>query len=709
MLRDAHWTAVRDRVEYSLGRQAYTLGESAVAVEHFLRLLLREDTAAAGSQGMVLEDLALAYEQLEAHPDQMESAKDKLRLPTPVFDITKTRLVLPAEGSNASGDWEALDSLALTHWDRKGKKPESVLRNPKRIVAAVGETLHVELLASNPLNAPVLLADLTLQVEGDADVELSEVSLEPYETRYVELAVTPKASGPITIKSASFLFHGFLPVLESLERRGRRLHATKAQRLTPTYAKDTSLTLHAETAAPRLAADLIGVPSSVYAGEIIAAELHLRNSGTLPVEDVQLVSNHYGVLTLSNTQQSESPSTTSNIISANKPISLHSKAIPPGETAVVPVTFMAVVPGKLELLGLAVYSTPDGITASTRLAQSVEVKSALSIHVDVEAARKGYFVALDITSLADAPLDISSLRSISLAYDTRTSFTNATLYPNQSVRVVLRVAASDRDIDLRQERVVANLERLLQGDTEHLTPVEPKVVDLPATEPYVVSRRAHRLSFAHRNFPNLSTAVIQQLFPLFDPLDLDVMFEWTSGTRRGIATTHSIRPAPDFSLVEALRVDDTPAKRTMYEETGRLRRALAEHILEGPFATEDDPIAVLTSVPAAQSGRVSVNDGLLPFTIEVQNRSPILHARWILRLPPPKAGHSTLFTGELSHRGTLAPGESTKIQTAVWAQPGLISLSGWEVERETGDIVEGEWRPRESWVSGGAGPVVEVV
>jgi hypothetical protein len=48
-------------IEYSLGRQAYTLGESDVAVEHFLRLL-RKDESALGSQGMVLEDLALAYE-----------------------------------------------------------------------------------------------------------------------------------------------------------------------------------------------------------------------------------------------------------------------------------------------------------------------------------------------------------------------------------------------------------------------------------------------------------------------------------------------------------------------------------------------------------------------------------------------------------------------------------------------------------------------
>ena len=61
MYRSTPWTAAQDRIEYSLGRQAYTLGESDVAVEHFLRLLRKEDTGVAGSQNMILEDMALAY------------------------------------------------------------------------------------------------------------------------------------------------------------------------------------------------------------------------------------------------------------------------------------------------------------------------------------------------------------------------------------------------------------------------------------------------------------------------------------------------------------------------------------------------------------------------------------------------------------------------------------------------------------------------
>lgn len=62
LYRSTPWTAAQDRIEYSLGRQAYTIGESDVAVEHFLRILRKEDTSMPGSQGGILEDLSLAYE-----------------------------------------------------------------------------------------------------------------------------------------------------------------------------------------------------------------------------------------------------------------------------------------------------------------------------------------------------------------------------------------------------------------------------------------------------------------------------------------------------------------------------------------------------------------------------------------------------------------------------------------------------------------------
>jgi hypothetical protein len=307
-MRDAPWTAVRDRIEYSLGRQAYTLGESAGAVEHFLKLMQRDDTSQPGLQTMVLDSLALAYEQLASRPDELKAATKagRIKLPQPVFDNTKTRIVLPAEpesSSSAGGrsaKWAALDAQALAHWDRKGKKPLSVLPDRKRIVAAVGETLHAELVATNPLNTPLVLSDITVTVDGsEVEVDtLEQVELEEYETRTISVGITPKAAGSFVVSAASFGFHRFLPITQTLERRGKRVHATKAQRLTPTYAKDTTLTVNAVQGAPRVVVQLRCVPDHLYEGEVVDAEISLHNAGKADVEMVQAVCSHYGVLSL---------------------------------------------------------------------------------------------------------------------------------------------------------------------------------------------------------------------------------------------------------------------------------------------------------------------------------------------------------------------------------------------------------------------------
>lgn len=63
--RPTPWAATKDRIEYSLGRQAYASGEMAGAVKHFLSLLGRDDTGIPGSQGMPLQDMGLAYEVSE--------------------------------------------------------------------------------------------------------------------------------------------------------------------------------------------------------------------------------------------------------------------------------------------------------------------------------------------------------------------------------------------------------------------------------------------------------------------------------------------------------------------------------------------------------------------------------------------------------------------------------------------------------------------
>lgn len=96
---------------------------------------------------------------------------------------------------------------------------------------------------------------------------------------------------------------------------------------------------------------------------------------------------------------------------------------------------------------------------------------------------------------------------------------------------------------------------------------------------------------------------------------------------------------------------------------------------------------------------------MVPVSLQIHNLSPLISARYILRLP----SHSTpqsrdnpyasaRHVGTLEHRGTLQPGETRSIASSIWIEePALVELS-WEIDVETGDLVkEGEWKVRKSW------------
>lgn len=85
-------------------------------------------------------DIKLMAQQLVAHPELLASSKAKLQLPTPIFDVKASKIVLPsthASGSGTTERWAKLEQHALHSWDRKGKRPASLLPDQRKIVASV--------------------------------------------------------------------------------------------------------------------------------------------------------------------------------------------------------------------------------------------------------------------------------------------------------------------------------------------------------------------------------------------------------------------------------------------------------------------------------------------------------------------------------------------------------------------------------------------
>jgi hypothetical protein len=153
----------------------------------------------------------------------------------------------------------------------------------------------------------------------------------------------------------------------------------------------------------------------------------------------------------------------------------------------------------------------------------------------------------------------------------------------------------------------------------------------------------------------MTTEQIERIFPLFDPLDLDIAVRYSilSSTvpdevgapihRSGTAFIHGLRPAASFSLVEPLREQvarelesGNKSTRTMYEETGRIRRIMVDSILDGVLAKEDDPVILTWAKSPRSTTQDEHNDesGMEVVQVRIRNTSSASAVRWVLRLSP---------------------------------------------------------------------------
>lgn len=134
--------------------------------------------------------------------------------------------------------------------------------------------------------------------------------MEPYETRSILLPIAldsaqsarsdHDAVKQFTVSSVSFRFNRFFPVTQFLARRGKRLHATKAQRLNAIYGTDTSLRIEIVPPRPRIRAEWVDLPSTAYEGEEVRIGLRVELvGGVQSVEALDLTCASPGVLRLS--------------------------------------------------------------------------------------------------------------------------------------------------------------------------------------------------------------------------------------------------------------------------------------------------------------------------------------------------------------------------------------------------------------------------
>ncbi|CED84527.1 Protein with predicted involvement in meiosis (GSG1) [Phaffia rhodozyma] len=764
LYRKQTWTKAQDHVEHSLGRQAYSQGQSEVAVDHFVRLM-------KGRQEGALEDFVLAFRHLQSsHPEKITRFSD--RLPEPIFqrDFTVIRLLGRESTHNSMRlEWTKLESAFLENGfnerensKEKRHKPSSLLGTDEDSSVPIGDHFFVELAARNPLDAQLILGDITIEaaITGAKDAKsspegleievVSEVVLEPREIRMIPIKVTSSVIQKVSFTHASFRFHNLLPCRQSLLRKGKRLNVTRAQRLTPTYSPDVSLTIDITPARPILNINLEELPLVIGEGESVLCMVDITNKGSAELTDLRMMANEETVLRIANIEPKENDgasvssmstlySTTSttaadglpnlsvpNDLCPSFPTSIHtpSISIAPGQTISVPFLCYGRSAGLHDLLLLFVYQSSANsnnyfsstATHSLRVEPMIDVMASLSRS---RASPRNQLLSVDIESRSLEPIRISQIRVLSplwkASYPSGWIPHDDLLSANQSQRfdMALTPESSSNESSLSTAFTARKLQQLLAGSSDLASIPSPtsllqspsiptSLIDTTNSDllPLILSHLRHsKLQSLVSQYPLIPSTNLHAIFPLFGPSDVSMLVFWeiSSQNRAGhvVVPISSVGPSESIFLRSEDKEDGARVVRSMFEATDNAKRALMDCVLSGPLGIEDDPVVVAIEVDS-EFARHPFSQGpcRIPVNIQIHNTSINLATRVMLKLvdPNPSSRHASgFYTDDLNHQSILPPSSSTSFPATFWAPvPGVYNLSSWTLVVETGEIESGD-------------------
>ncbi|CCO26658.1 hypothetical protein BN14_00687 [Rhizoctonia solani AG-1 IB] len=487
-------------IDHALGRLKYATGDAEGAVKTFVSLLHSVNTkeATKGDDETYIQDFKVA----------LEPQKTQIRVGT--LDSDEDTQV-----------WEQLEENWKKNW-----KPNAqcVLRSSG--IAQAEEMFWVELSMHNPLDAEVVLSDLTLTIDApegiDVTIEsLSEVGLRPKETRLLHMGLTCQSPGAITISYITYRFLSLLPATEALTWRGARLHATPQQRQGKVYGPDNAIRVQVLPRGARLDIELAEADSRpMCLGELRKAIMRLEHpvvgGSTEPLTDIWVVMDH---------QKDNNPS-------AND-IGLRNSLDRPG-------------PMKLPL---------EQLTGSSLL--------GLGKHLDLQIAYCGHELGLH---------DISILLVFRKESD-ETFYTSRMKIPFHVDKAFQTAAHIQPSVGTEECAYTLMVEEVMLA--RHFL---------------LASRRAHVIKQLRTQLPLIPSARAENLVPLFGGHDLDVILEYHSGDVQGFLFAHGLQVGGrhggliyEQGLDDTQEVDSTGAKkkkkgRSMYAETDREREMLASQI-----------------------------------------------------------------------------------------------------------------------------------
>ncbi|KAL0613451.1 Trafficking protein particle complex subunit 8, partial [Plecturocebus cupreus] len=181
------WSLAEDHINFTIGRQSYTLRQLDNAVSAFRHILINESKQSAAQQGAFLREYLYVYKNVS----QMSPDGPLPQLPLPYINSSATRVFFghdrrPADGEKQAATHVSLDqeydSESSQQWRELEEQVVSVVNkgiipssfhptqyclnsysdNSRFPLAVVEEPITVEVAFRNPLKVPLLLTDLSL-------------------------------------------------------------------------------------------------------------------------------------------------------------------------------------------------------------------------------------------------------------------------------------------------------------------------------------------------------------------------------------------------------------------------------------------------------------------------------------------------------------------------------------------------------------------
>lgn len=676
------WSLTQTHVEHEIGQQLFNDGHAEAALEHFLRTIRprHQEPVAQSSTSMepshdfqhemderYLQDLLSAYRSLDNRQEL-----PAVELPYPLVDVQKTEILLDNnDDDHLLTDGEAqtrsqLEQRFLNSNKFNGNAPTSLRGDSTVKSIGLNQALHPTFRISNPLSTSLTITEIAFdfadisnpsaeaQTTAITVTPTEQVTLNPLETRNISTRCHPSQQGRFRCSSLRYLLAGEIPIVQPLNKRGPRLHATREHRTSrkPMYAEDQSLTISVQSARPMLQVQLVEPPTELGLGEEREVTIRLTNPTEVPLKQVKMLTAEPDTIFLKQNTSDDAQKLVSNTIEDNLSVAIL-EALGQGETVEKTLLLRGATIGQLSALLLFVYE--HGPTQYSRVyCQHVfEVYPTLEIDVQTEQSGPGYahrmLVAVSAASAQEANYRVDGISLVSSVWQVSPKSALPldaafeALPAGQTSTTAFDISESMQDgsgTETSGAYTTRQLADLLQGRSIDRRSRAPDTALLKthigstsplSTSPFLpAARTAWRRAILAGQFSSMTSADRDRIFSLYPPDDIDVLVHWSAldGSRKGQVFFCGLRPTPRSSKMDEIaRLAGVSAGRSMYEETAKAKAVLLDSLAKSrEVGAEDEPLVVTLEVGSSDSS------SLIPVTFQVTNLSTSRFASCIIDL-----------------------------------------------------------------------------